>query len=159
MRRHCEAWNKPWQSLALYVILSATKDLLAGYTLSTVIARLETSRGNLLAVLCHHEHNGLTQLHFYNHNSEICGYRSEGTINFIYKKLASKGNYPYICSTISLYNQAVKMTMLSSHTISLTPILHRGGGFCACKSVSYTNTYIKLLNSQQRRCGAVLFCP
>ena len=42
----------------LYVILSVTKDLLAGYTLSTVIARLipyiviarlGTSRGNLLA--------------------------------------------------------------------------------------------------------------
>ena len=33
--RHCEAWNKPWQSLVLYVILSVTKDLLAGYTLST----------------------------------------------------------------------------------------------------------------------------
>ena len=41
-----------------YVILSVTKDLLAGYTLSTVIAmlilytviaRLGTSRGNLLA--------------------------------------------------------------------------------------------------------------
>ena len=27
--RHCEAWNKPWQSLALYVILSVTKDLKA----------------------------------------------------------------------------------------------------------------------------------
>ena len=44
--------------LAGYVILSVTKDLLAGYTLSTVIARLipyiviarlGTSRGNLLA--------------------------------------------------------------------------------------------------------------
>ena len=33
----------------LYVILSETKDLLAGHTLSTVIARLGTSRGNLLA--------------------------------------------------------------------------------------------------------------
>ena len=33
----------------LYVILSVTKDLLAGYTLSTVIARLGTSRGDLLA--------------------------------------------------------------------------------------------------------------
>ena len=33
--------------VSVYVILSATKDLLADNTLSTVIARLETSRGNL----------------------------------------------------------------------------------------------------------------
>ena len=29
VRRHCEAWNKPWQSHTLYVILSVTKDLKA----------------------------------------------------------------------------------------------------------------------------------
>ena len=33
--RHCEAWNKPWQSLALSVILSETKDLMV-CTTSTV---------------------------------------------------------------------------------------------------------------------------
>ena len=49
MHRHCEAWNKPWQSLALYVILSETKNLLADYTLYTVIPREHSDRGNLLA--------------------------------------------------------------------------------------------------------------
>ena len=59
-----------------------------------VIARLGTSRGNLLAELCHHEHSNRTQLHFYNHNSEICGYS---------KASAHKKNWNKICVITKLY--------------------------------------------------------
>ena len=140
------------QMLALYaVILSAAKDLWDSTAIERqhsprdaslrsawhrglqnnvglcVIARLETSRGNLLAVLCHHEHNGLTQLHFYNHNSEICGYRSEGTINFIYKKLVYAENYSYICLTMLLNYRQVRWQNYQ-HTPSHQPPICIGGG-------------------------------
>ena len=72
IHRHCEAWNKPWQSHAQYVILSATKDLKACTTVhrEQEVVPLPSFRGSIATVgishiVCHPECNEGSQGLYY----------------------------------------------------------------------------------------------